>query len=174
MFQTIDVHGWLSNSCNISAEIIKMLEQLSPLALTFARAQANQTSTVKTYLTSSPLSLNIESAYTFSIAAEDYSHLGCTFVTGMNGVDVVVKHMSGVDGPFKRQMNATKQPFLGCKLESVNGEVFPSYMNSQLIINAMKRHWAANGQLELTFCNEMHRDALCRVKSFNRTSKNNP
>ena len=147
-----------------------MLKQYTPLALTFARAQAKQTSTVKTYLTSSPLSLDIESAYTFSIPAADYSHLGCKFVTGMNGVDVVVKDMSGVDGPFQRQMNASKQPFIGCKLESVDGEVVPSYVNSQLIVNAMKRRWAANGRVELTFCNETHRDALCKVKSLDDTT----
>lgn len=149
-----------------------MLKQLSPLALTFARAQAEQTSTVKTYLTSSPLSLNIESAYTFSIAAEDYSHIGCTFVKGMNGADIVVNHMSGVDGPFKRQMTAARQPpFVGCKLESIDGEVVLPYMNSQLITNALKRRWATNDRLELTFCNEMHRDALCKVKEFNVNAK---
>jgi len=153
-------------------EVIAMLKQLSPLALTFARAQAEQTSTVKTYLTSSPLSLNIESAYTFSIAAEDYSHIGCTFVKGMNGADIVVNHMSGVDGPFKRQMTAARQPpFVGCKLESIDGEVVLPYMNSQLITNALKRRWATNDRLELTFCNEMHRDALCKVKEFNVNAK---
>ncbi|KAL7542529.1 hypothetical protein ACHAXR_011895 [Thalassiosira sp. AJA248-18] len=146
-------------------DVIGMLKQHTPLALTFARAQANQTSAVKTYLTSSPLSLDVESAYTFSIAATDYSQLGCKFANGMNGTDIVVKGISGVDGPFQQQMKASNQPYIGCKLESVDGEAVPSYVNSQLIVNAMKRRWAANGRVELTFCNEMHRDALHKVKS---------
>ena len=153
-----------------TAEVIKMLKQYTPLALTFARAQADQTSTVKTYLTSSPLSLDIESAYTFSIPADDYIHLGCKFVTGMNGSGIVVKHMSGVDRPFKRQMNSSKYPFLGCKLESVDVEAVSSYVNCQLIVNAMKRRWAANGQVDLAFCNETHRKSLRAVKSCNDTS----
>lgn len=141
-----------------------MLKEITPLALTFARAQAKQTSTVKSYLSSSPLSLDIESAHTFSIAAEDYSHLGCKFVTGMNGSDIVVKNICGVDGPFKRQMDASTYPFLGCKLESVDGEAVPSYVNSQLIGNAMKRRWNTNNRVELTFCNETHKDALRKIK----------
>ena len=115
---------------------------------------------VKTYLTSSPLSLDIEAASTFSLVASDYSCLGCRFVTGMNGTDIVVKEIMGVEGPFQRQMRESKQPFVGCKLESVDGEVVPSYVNSQLIINAMKRRWAANGRVEIVFCDDRQKDAL--------------
>ena len=148
---------------NSSDEVIAMLKQYSPLALTFARAQAKQASTVKTYLTSSPLSFNVESAYTFSIPAADYSHLGCRFVTGMNGSDIVVKEISGVDGQVQQQMKAAKRSFIGCRLESVDGEVVPSYVNSQLILNAMTRRWAANGRVELRFCDDKHKDALQKV-----------
>jgi len=149
-------------------KVIRMLKQYTPLALTFARAQAKQqkTSTVKAYLTSSPLSLDIESSYTFSIAAADYSHLGCQFVTGMNGSDIVVKGMIGVEGLFQRQIKASNQPFVGCRLVSVDAEIVPSYVNSQLIVNAMKRRWTTNGRVELTFCNERHRDALRKVESL--------
>lgn len=148
-----------------------MLKQYTPLALTFARAQAKKkSSTVKTYLASSPLSLDIESAYTFSIPVADYSHLGCHFVTGMNGSDIVVKDMSGVEGLFQRQMKASKRPFVGCRLESVDGEIVPSYVNTQLIINAMNRRWAANGKVELTFCNEKHQNDLWKIESVDGTS----
>ncbi|KAL9186078.1 hypothetical protein ACHAXT_005316 [Thalassiosira profunda] len=147
--------------------VMEMLKTLEPLALTFARAQANKkTSTVKSYLTASPLSLDIEAAYTFSIPVPDHSYLGCKFVTGMNGSDFVVKKIGGVQGQFQRQMRASKQPFTGCKLESVDGEVVPSYANSQLIVNAMKRRWTSNGRVELTFCNERQRDALHKLESL--------
>lgn len=142
-----------------------MLKTLSPLALTFARAQKQSTG-VSSYLTSSPLSLNIEKAQTFSIAATEYSQLGIQFVTGMNGSDIVVKNISGVDGPFQQQMKAAGVQFIGCNLESVDGEVVPSYVNSQIIVNAMKRRWAANNRVELTFCNEKHRDALKKIQSL--------
>lgn len=140
-------------------EVSRMLKQYSPLALGFARAQAKQT-TVKAYMTSSPLSLDIETAHSFSVEASDYNHLGCLFVTGMNGTDIVVKDIVGVEGPFQQQMVESKQPFVGCKLQSVDGEVVPSYANSQLIVSVMKRRWAANGRVELIFCDEKQRDAL--------------
>ena len=140
-------------------QVIKMLKQHSPLALTFGRA-TKDASAVKTFLTSSPLSFDVESAYTFSIPASDYSHLGCKLVTGMNGSDIVVKEINGVDGQVKRQMNKS---LLGCRLESVDGEVVPTYVNSQLILNAMTRRWTANGKLELTFCDDRHKEALQKV-----------
>ena len=143
--------------------VIDMLKTMEPLALTFARA-TKKSSTVKSYLTSSSLSLDIEAAYTFSIAASGYSHLGLNFVTGMNGSDIIVKNISGVEGPFRRQMKASKHSLIGCRLESVDGEVMPSYVNSQLIVNAMKRRWAANGRVELVFCNERQRDVLQKLE----------
>ena len=144
-------------------EVIEMLKQYSPLALTFARAQVNQASTMKCYLTSSPLSFNVEAAYTFSIAALDFSQLGCKLVTGMNGSDIVVKEISGVEGQIQQQMKTTKRSFIGCRLESVDGEVIPSYVNSHLILNAMTRRWAANGRVELTFCDDKHKERLLKV-----------
>jgi len=143
-----------------------MLKQYSPLALTFARAQAKQTASVKSYLSSSPLSFVLESALSFSIPSPDYDYLGCTFVTGMNGTDIVVKNIKGVAGSFQREMKASKQPFIGCTLETLDGEVVPSYANATLIVNAMKRRWAAGGQLELTFCDDRQRDALRNISSL--------
>ena len=145
-------------------EVIDVMKQQSPLALTFARAQTNQTSTVKSYLTSSPLSLDIESAQTFSIAVSDFSQLGITFATGYNGTDVVVKNISGVEGPFQTKMKETALPLVGCKLEAVDGEVIPNYVTSKLVVNAMSRRWSANNRLELTFCDENHRDNVRKHK----------
>ena len=150
-------------------QVIKMLKQHSPLALTFGRA-TKDASAVKTFLTSSPLSFDVESAYTFSIPASDYSHLGCKLVTGMNGSDIVVKEINGVDGQVKRQIKATTKSLIGCRLESVDGEVVPTYVNSQLILNAMTRRWTANGRLELTFCDDRHKEALQKVTDL-ETSK---
>eukprot|EP00986_Skeletonema_menzelii_P005010 scaffold1749_cov148-Skeletonema_menzelii.AAC.18 len=141
-------------------EVIDLMKQHSPLALTFARAQKKPSSTVKSYLTSSPLSLDVESAQTFSIAASDYSQLGLTFTTGYNGTDVVVKNISGVEGPFQRRVKEAALQLVGCKLEAINGEFIPTYVTSQLVVNAMCRQWSANNQLELTFCDENHRDKI--------------
>ena len=147
----------------IEDEVIEMLEQHSPLALTFARAKAKQTSTAKTWISSSPLSFDIESADTFSISATDHNHLGCIFAIGHNGTDILVKSITGVEGPFQQQMKAAKYPFIGCVLESVDGEVVPSYVNCQIIISSINRQWTANGRVELTFCNEKHKDAVRKV-----------
>ncbi len=137
-------------------EVIDMMKELSPLALTFARAQKKK----KSYLTSSPLSLDIESAETFSIPAPDYSQLGLTFTTGYNGTDVIVKTISGVEGPFQKKVKQTGLSLVGCKLEAIDGEAIPNYVTSQLVMNAMGRQWSANNKLELTFCDEKHRDNL--------------
>jgi acyl-coenzyme A synthetase/AMP-(fatty) acid ligase len=101
--------------------------------------------------------LDIESAQTFSIAAPDYSQLGLTFTTGYNGTDIVVKTISGVEGPFQRKMKQTALPLVGCKLEALDGETIPNYVTSQLVVKAMSRQWSANNRLELTFCDENHR-----------------
>ncbi|KAL7549489.1 hypothetical protein ACHAWF_012758 [Thalassiosira exigua] len=149
-------------------DVLRILEEHEPLALTFARAQAKPSSAVKGYLTSSPLSLNVETARTFSIPAPDHTRLGCKFVTGMNGSDVVVREMGGVVGSFQRRMKALedlRQPTLvGCRLASVDGEDLPSYATPQLISSTLKRTWAANGRLRLTFCDEAHKEALSRLK----------
>lgn len=148
-------------------EVIDMMKHQSPMALTFARAQSKKTSGVKSYLTSSPLSLDIESAETFSIAAANYSQLGCSFTTGYNGTDVVVKSINGVEGPFQSTIKDTQLPLIGCKLEAVDGEHLPNYATSQLVMNAMSRRWAANNRLELTLCNETHRDSIRKLKDSN-------
>ena len=138
-------------------QVVDMMKQQSPLALTFARAQ-KKASKVKSYLSSSPLSLDIESAETFSVAAADYTQLGLTFTTGYNGTDVIVKTIKGVEGPFQRKMKQNTKPLIGCKLEAVNGEIIPNYVTSQLVVKAMNRQWSANNRIELTFLDENHRD----------------
>jgi hypothetical protein len=138
-----------------------MLKSLSPLALTFARADTEK----KARLRSSPLSLNIDAINTFSIEAADYDHIGCTFVVGNNGTDIVVRSIIGVEGMFQRQMNATKLPLIGSVLECVDDEVVPTYVNSQLIINAMSRRWASNGIVKLTFSNVKHKSAVHKIGS---------
>jgi hypothetical protein len=142
--------------------VIDMLKKLSPLALTFARANTEQK---KTYLRSSSISLNIEAANTFSIEATDYDHIGCTFAVGHNGTDIVVNSISGVKGFFQRQIMATKFPLVGCALESVDDEIVPSYVNPQLMANSISRRWVANGRVKLTFCNLKHRCALQKMCS---------
>ena len=145
---------------HLLAAVIDMLKRLSPLALTFARADTEKKNG---RLRSSPLSLNIDAITTFSIEATDYDHIGCTFVNGHNGTDIVVRSINGVEGSFQRQMNATKLPLIGCFLESVDDEVVPSYVNPQLIINAMSRRWATNAGVKLTLCNQRHKYAIHKI-----------
>lgn len=137
-----------------------MLKRLSPLALTFARANTGQRSG---RLRSSPLSLNIDAIQTFSLEAADYDHIGCTFVVGNNGTDIVVRSINGVQGTFQRQMNASELPLIGCVLQSIDDELVPSYVNSQLIVNAMTRRWASNGSVKLTFCNQKYKAVVREI-----------
>jgi hypothetical protein len=145
-----------------------MLKSLSPLALTFARANTEQKAS---RLRSSPLSLNIDAIQTFSLEADDFDQIGCTFVVGHNGTDIVVRSINGVEGLFQRQMNATKLPLIGCILESVDDEIVPSYVSSQLIVNAMSRRWATNDSIKLTFCNQKHKTAVHQLCSLSSEPK---
>jgi hypothetical protein len=144
-------------------EVGRMLKEYSPLVLGFARAKAKQTRVQA--MTSSALSIDIETATTFSVAASNHHHLGCKFAAGMNGTDIIVKDIIGVEGPFQKQIKESMQPIIGCKLESVDGEVLPSYANPQLIVSAMKRRWDTNGRVELLFCDERQKDALMDIIS---------
>ncbi len=145
---------------------MEMLEQQSPLKLTFARANSAQT-TAKRMLSSSPLSLDVASANKFTVDAPNFEQLGCRFAVGYNGTDIVVKSITGVEGIFQRQLKDAKEIIIGSYIESVDGEVIPSYVTPQIIINAINRRWTANGQVEITFCNEKHRDAVRNLCNTN-------
>ncbi len=146
---------------------MEMLEQQSPLKLTFARANTSAQTTAKRMLSSSPLSLDVASANKFTVDAPNFEQLGCRFAVGYNGTDIVVKSITGVEGIFQRQLKDAKEIIIGSYIESVDGEVIPSYVTPQIIINAINRRWTANGQVEITFCNEKHRDAVRNLCNTN-------
>jgi len=150
-------------------EVMEMLEQQSPLKLTFARANTSAQTSAKRMLSSSPLSLEVESANKFNVDAPNFEQLGCQFAVGYNGTDIVVKSITGVEGIFQRQLKDVKKSIIGSFIESIDGEVIPSYVTPQIIINAINRRWTTNGQVEITFCNEKHRDAVRNLCNKNAT-----
>mmetsp|Transcript_31228 Transcript_31228/g.62202 ORF Transcript_31228/g.62202 Transcript_31228/m.62202 type:complete len:151 (+) Transcript_31228:46-498(+) len=146
---------------------MEMLEQQSPLKLTFARANTSAQTSAKRMLSSSPLSLEVESANKFNVDAPNFEQLGCQFAVGYNGTDIVVKSITGVEGIFQRQLKDVKKSIIGSFIESIDGEVIPSYVTPQIIINAINRRWTTNGQVEITFCNEKQRDAVRNLCNTN-------
>ena len=58
-------------------------------------------------------------------------------------------------GPFQRRIidGMRSKKYLGLIIESINGEVIPSYATCDLVMNVMKRRWAAEKKIDLLLCN---------------------
>ena len=45
-------------------------------------------------------------------------------------------------------------------VESVNGQVVPSYANANMVSSAIKTSWSRNGSVEILFCDEQRKNWL--------------
>lgn len=138
-------------------EAMSMLEDAGsyPVALTFGRPGQGQSR----WLASSN-AFDMESAETFCVTANSFDELGCKFGTGQDADDIVVTDIHGVPGPFQDKLS----PFIESKenmnlsIESINGQVVPSYATPDMVLNAMKRSWSSDARVEVLFCHDARRD----------------
>jgi hypothetical protein len=42
-------------------------------------------------------------------------------------------------------------------IESIDGQVIPSYASCEVVLNAMQQNWKKNEKLELILCDNVHR-----------------
>lgn len=124
-------------------------KNMYPLALTFARpSQQNRWST-----------FTMETATTFCITANKIEEVGCTFGKGNGAYDIIVKEFNAVKGPFQNSLDKSIN-WTGMILESINGQIVPSYATSKLVKSVLKRSWINEGRVEITFCDSERREWL--------------
>ena len=50
-------------------------------------------------------------------------------------------------------------------IESIDGQVIPSYANSDMVLNVMQQSWKKNMKLEIVFCDDKHKNWLRSLAS---------
>jgi len=120
-----------------------------PLALTFGRESQG------TSRWAYDSSFDLDQAFTFCVTIDSFDELGCTLEVGSDAEDFIVKEFHGINGPFQRQILSDMKyhKCVGLAIESINGEVIPSYATCDIVMNAMKRQWAVDKNIELLLCN---------------------
>ena len=139
---------WLDGSPGPSlGEIQSMLEVESayPVGLTFARPRRSD----------GPL-LD-DQVDTICVAAESRQLIGSVFGKTEYG-DVIVTDFLGVPGIFQRTFAACTRSTLPLSIESVGGEIVPSYASVEMVRNALKRKWNSEKALEMVLCDDELKD----------------
>eukprot|EP00586_Coscinodiscus_wailesii_P010028 CAMPEP_0172514024 /NCGR_PEP_ID=MMETSP1066-20121228/257245_1 /TAXON_ID=671091 /ORGANISM="Coscinodiscus wailesii, Strain CCMP2513" /LENGTH=1453 /DNA_ID=CAMNT_0013294535 /DNA_START=42 /DNA_END=4403 /DNA_ORIENTATION=- len=124
-------------------------EVMYPIALTFARPRVQNRWS----------KFSMETATTFGISANHFEELGCTFGRGQGPMDIVVTEFNTVKGPFQSSLDKSiKWP--GMSLETINGQIVPSYATSKMVKSVLRRSWVQEGRVEITFCDDERREWL--------------
>lgn len=116
-----------------------------PICLTFARPQSS------TRVATFDLDMLDK---TISVVADRRDNLGFTLGIGQEQNHFVVKAFKAVVGSFQNAMIqkfGSNESSTGLRIYSIDGEVIPSYANSEIVMNAMKRAWSRKEDMELTF-----------------------
>ena len=128
------------------ADLLKSDESY-PICLTFARPQSD------TRVATFDLDMLDK---TISVVADTRDKLGFTIGIGQQPNHYVVKAFKAVIGSFQNAMIEKLGPnkCMGLRIYSIDGELVPSYANCDIVMNAMKRAWSRQDQMELSFCDE--------------------
>jgi len=123
-----------------------------PMSLMFARAK-----TSNRWFSGS--SLDITNATKFNVTVNRKDELGCEFEGGNQYGDAVVKNFVTVEGPIQRILLANKdrRRWLGMSIESIDGQVIPSYANCDMVLNVMQQSWKKHKRLEFVLCDDAHK-----------------
>lgn len=127
-----------------------------PAALTFARPNSD-----KSRWNSSKFKL--ETAKTINVAVDSFLDLGCRFEEGATPGDITVSAFFAVQGKFQKAMTSPDDhanDYIGMSVESVNGQIVPSFATPNMITNAIRKSWANNGKIEFLFCDVKRRKWL--------------
>ena len=116
-----------------------IIENESPLALTFARPKREER---WTNVMGSNAADMIDGAETFTVAALDADQLGCNFSAGQAAGTIVVGSFKAVKGCVMRTMEKELgKAIIGLSIESVAGQVVPSYASPAMVKAAVARNW---------------------------------
>jgi len=131
-----------------------------PICLTFARPQSS------TRVATFDLDMLDK---TISVVADRRDKLGFTLGIGQQQNHFVVKAFKAVVGSFQNAMMeqfGSNQSSTGIRIYSIDGEVIPSYANSEIVMSAMKRAWSRKEDMELTFCDDRRERQFKSLKNI--------
>ena len=127
--------------------VLQMILNESPLALTFARPRREERWT--NVMGSNAVDV-IDGAETYTVTAADADQLGCNFSVGQLAGTIVVGSFKAVKGCVRQEMEKQLgSAILGLSIESVAGQVVPSYASPAMVKAAVARNWPT----DITFKN---------------------
>jgi hypothetical protein len=142
-------------------EVMGILEDPGsyPVALTFARPGqvSNRWNATNEF--------DAKAAATFCVTAEAYAELGCAFDMGPNDDEIVVMGVNAVSGPVQNQLKSRglTRNGLGLCIESVNGQIIPSYATPDIVMSALERSWKTDSHFEVLLYNETRKDWMKKL-----------
>ena len=148
---------WLGESTAPSFEgVLEMLSDASyyPIGLTFARPRRNDNRWDVGRFSDAE-------ADTFCVTADSYSQLGCVFqATGYH--EIVVSDFEAVPGVINHQISSkfpSRTDWSHIAVESINGELVPSYASVSMVKSAMSRSWGRE-LFKLLLCDDEQRERI--------------
>lgn len=122
-----------------------------PIGLTFARRQQQN---VSRWAVSTDEFSDAE-AETICVTASSQDRLGILLGQMDNG-DITVADFQGVPGLFQQAMEKCKQRSgsLNLAVESINGQIVPSYASIDIVRNALNRSWTTSETTLLILCDD--------------------
>ncbi len=152
---------WMGETGGISIEeVSEMLQSKAnyPIGLTFARP-FKQRSVSRGWFgggNNEEEEIALDNSETICVSAEVYDQLGIVLDT--KGIwDIVVKDLHAVSGPFQILTNTfvdEETETIHLSIESINGELVPSFATPQLVRSAMERGWKSDSRVEVVFCDD--------------------
>ena len=138
--------------------VLQIIENESPLALTFARPKREERWTNVMGSTTADM---IDGAETFTVAALDADQLGCNFSAGQAAGTIVVGSFKAVKGCVMRTMEKELgKAIIGLSIESVAGQVVPSYASPAMVKAAVARNWPT----DIIFRNTVQEEWIEKLK----------
>ena len=138
--------------------VLRMLENESPLVLTFARPKREER---WTNVMGSNAADMIDGAETFTVAALDADQLGCNFSAGQAAGTIVVGSFKAVKGCVMRTMEKELgKALLRLSIEAVAGQVVPSYASPAMVKAAVARNWPT----DIIFRNTVQEEWIKKLK----------
>ena len=132
-------------------------KNMYPMCLTFARPVSKTRN----------IDFDVESLDTknMSVVATCPHQLGFDVGEGTNSNHFIVKKFHPVKGSLQSRIEEqVGKASIGLSIHSINGEKAPSYMNTIIALNAMKRAWTKNDKFEVILCNEHIKEKIATLK----------
>jgi len=128
-----------------------------PLTLSFARPQ-KETSRWDTP------QFKLETATIIPVNVDNFEDLGCKFGCGSEAGDIILGSFQSVRGKYQKLMTNDESlgVLLGDAIESVNGQIVPSYASADMVSNAIRKSWKSGGCVDLLFCDMKLKENLLK------------